>query len=211
MKAEHARIVEAKPLLDSGYAGCALGFEAESGDAHLVCERGDRAVVAVIDGLGHGPEAALAARAAVRSVRENADAAVDVLFKCCHESLRSTRGAVMSLAIIDGTNGTLTWAGIGNVEGLLIRGQAGNNRPNECLLLRGGVVGFRLPPLKISTISILPGDTLIFATDGVGREFGRALDVSGSPSEIADYVLRRYATKRDDALVLVSRYLGRRT
>ena len=210
MKTEHARITAASSLLDTGYAGSALGFEAKSGDAHLVCELEDRALIAVIDGLGHGPEAALAAGIAVQSVRENAATAMNDIFKRCHETLRSTRGAVMSLASVDGRNNTLTWAGIGNVEGTLIRGELGSNRANESLLLRGGVVGFRVPPLKISTLSIFPGDTLLFATDGVRRDFGRGLDVSGSPFEIADYILRRFATKNDDALVVVSRYLGRR-
>ena len=38
-------------------------------------------------------------------------------------------------------------------------------------MLRGGVVGYSLPALRIATLSVAPGDTLIFATDGIGGSF----------------------------------------
>jgi hypothetical protein len=54
------------------------------------------------------------------------------------------------------------------------------------------------------------GDLLIFATDGIRRDFADDLMPTGSCREIADRILQQYAIGTDDALVLVARYLGRR-
>jgi negative regulator of sigma-B (phosphoserine phosphatase) len=50
-------------MLDWAWAGAALEGD-ESGDACLVAPLPHGALLAVIDGLGHGPEAAVAAREA---------------------------------------------------------------------------------------------------------------------------------------------------
>ena len=50
-----------------------------TGDASLVVTSGDRTIVAVIDGLGHGPPAAEAARRAVAAIAEHAAEAIGPL------------------------------------------------------------------------------------------------------------------------------------
>ena len=53
------------------------------------------------------------------------------------------------------------------------------------------------------------GDTLIFATDGVGGDFLNEVLPQRDPAQaLADYILGRWGKQTDDALVLVARYVG---
>jgi hypothetical protein len=177
---------------------------AESGDQYLVERVPDGVMVAVVDGLGHGPAAAAAARTAVDVLRANAGEPPVSLLKHCHEALRSTRGAVVSLACFDGRG--MTWVGVGNVDGILVR--ADPDAGAERLLVRGGVVGRQLPVLEAAQVEVARGDVLIFATDGVRSDFAEAVPGRGSPQSTADRILADYAKPTDDALVMVARYLG---
>jgi hypothetical protein len=111
---------------------------------------------------------------------------------------------VLSLASYDAPDRTLSWIGVGNVEGIVLR----RDGSRQTLLLRGGVVGYQVPELHASVVSVWPGDTLVFATDGIRRDFGWRLEPSEPPRRIADRILAGYATPRDDALVLVVRFFG---
>jgi phosphoserine phosphatase RsbX len=180
----------------------------ESGDQYLVKTFTDGALVAVIDGLGHGPKAAVASKAAIAVLKECADCSVDVLMRRCHEGVRRTRGVVMSLASFDGRADAMTWLGVGNVRGVLLRKDDEPAHGRERLLLRGGVVGYNLPTPRPSVLSVKPGDTLIFATDGLRSVFVEDLTFSDSPQEMADQIFAQYRRGTDDAMVLVARYVG---
>jgi serine phosphatase RsbU (regulator of sigma subunit) len=194
-------------VLEWGWAGSAL--ELVSGDLHVVVPHAGGALVALLDGLGHGTEAVAAARAAVPILEAHADEPVLALMQRCHEGLRRTRGAVISLASIDARNSTLTWAGVGNVAGVLVRANHAAPQASEAIIARGGVVGYRLPPLHANTLRVAPGDTLIMATDGIRFGFTEGLAMALDPQVIAETILARFATGTDDAHVLVARYLGR--
>jgi len=196
------------PLVEVGVAARALQGQAESGDLHVVVPYPDGLLVAVVDGLGHGNEAASAAREAVSALKSCAPQPGIALLRYCHEKLRPTRGVVLSLALFNAQDETMTWLGVGNVEGMLIRADPQAQPPIESLMLRGGVVGGQLPLLSASVISLLRGDTLIFTTDGIQSSFAEALVLPGSAQKSAETILSRYAKETDDALVLVARYLG---
>jgi hypothetical protein len=117
----------------------------------------------------------------------------------------------MSLASLDTRSSTIDCCGVGNVEGVLFRAGNAAQRAREAVPTRGGVVGDRLPPLKVNTYSVSPGEILVLATDGIGVEFTAAVDLESEPQTIADRVLARYGRDSDDALVLVTRFLGRPT
>lgn len=183
--------------------------QTESGDQHLAMEIPGGAIVGVIDGLGHGAEAANASKTAVRSIERHAGEPAIRLMRECHQSLVGLRGAVMSVASINATEETMTWLGVGNVEGLLLRANPAAIPSRELLLLRAGVVGVHLPALTGSIVPVAPGDTLIFATDGIRSEFLDEIRTHReTPPMLADRILRRYGRGTDDALVLVVRYLG---
>jgi negative regulator of sigma-B (phosphoserine phosphatase) len=196
------------PLIEWGVAARPLEGEAECGDLHVVQPFPKGVLVAAVDGLGHGPEAAAAARSAVVTLADYAHEPVISLIKRCHQRLIRTRGVVMSLASFNALDNTMTWLGVGNVEGLLLRADVAANPPRENVLLRGGVVGYQLPALHASILPVTRGDVLILATDGIRSGFVEDVTLSHPPQRIAEHILARRAGGADDALVLVARYLG---
>jgi len=196
------------PALEWAVADLVQPGQSESGDRSVVLPTGEGGLVAVVDGLGHGAEAASAAKVAVRALERGANRPVIQLFRDCHSSLIGTRGAVISAAAFNARGETMTWLGVGDVEARLLRAPSSASPRMESLLLRGGVVGVHLPTLVSEVVPIHRGDTLIFATDGVRSDF---LDAPLPPLEsqaLADYILAHWGTQTDDALVLVVRYLG---
>jgi negative regulator of sigma-B (phosphoserine phosphatase) len=196
------------PLIEYGVATFVLPGQSESGDRHLVCCHETGILIAAIDGIGHGEDAGVAAKAAVSLLKTRADEQVIPLVQKCHENLRMTRGVVLSLASIDPLHGMMTWIGVGNVQGALMRTGASKGIVEQELLLRAGVVGSQLPPLQAAVLPIAEGDTLIFATDGVKSEFIKSLSSLEAPQRAADRILEQYCRGNDDALVLVARLTG---
>jgi len=196
------------PLFECGVAKFVLPGQIESGDHHLISSNQDGILIAAIDGIGHGQEAANAATSAISVLEGNIDEPVISLVERCHDELRLTRGVVMSLAFIDAARGMMTWLGIGNIQGVLMRAGARKGTVQEVLLLRGGVVGSQLPPLQAAVLPVARGDTLVFVTDGVRSEFIESLSALETPQRAADRILQRYRSGKDDALVLVVRMTG---
>jgi len=196
------------PALEFGVAQFKIPGEDESGDQHLVSESDSGVLIAVMDGIGHGAEAANASRAAAAILHAETDEPIISLVERCHEGLRRTRGVVMSLACIDPRHGLMTWLGVGNVQGMLVRAGARKGKVQETLLLRGGVVGAQLPPLQATVLPIAAGDTLVFATDGIRGSFIETLSPLESPQHAADRVLQGYRRGNDDALIFFGRFTG---
>jgi serine/threonine protein phosphatase PrpC len=196
------------PLVEYGVAKFVLPGQGESGDRHLICYNQSGILIAAMDGIGHGEEAANAAEAAISILKASADEPVISLVERCHEGLRSTRGVVLSLASMDPEHGMMTWLGVGNVQGVLMRAGARKESAQEVLLLRGGVVGSQLPVLQAAVLPIAKGDTLVFATDGIRGQFVEGLSALESPQRAADKILKQHGRGNDDALVLVVRLTG---
>jgi serine phosphatase RsbU (regulator of sigma subunit) len=197
-------------MVEYGVAKFVLPGQGESGDHHLVCCNQNGVLIAAIDGIGHGEEAANAAKAAVSIFRICGDEPIISLVQHCHEKLRATRGVVLSLASIDTSHGLMTWLGVGNVQGVLMRADTKKENGQETLLLRGGVVGSQLPPLQATVLPIAQGDTVYFATDGIRRDFAQSLSALENPQRAADRILEQFQNGNDDALVLVARLTGAR-
>ena len=197
-----------KPPIEWAVAALARRGERESGDHYVALATPDVGLVAVVDGLGHGAEAARAAKTAVRALERGADRPLVQMLRDCHQQLTTTRGAVISAAVLDFRDETMTWLGVGNVEGLLLRAPASRGARAQALLVRGGVVGSHLPPLAAEVDPLRCGDTLILATDGIRSEGLDATLPYLPPQALADHVLTRWGTQTDDALVLVVRYVG---
>lgn len=187
----------------------ALAGEPISGDLHLVALFEGGALAAVIDGLGHGPEAAAAARAAAAVLSLRPEAPIAELMQLCHEELRRTRGAVLSLASFDAARGVVTWAGVGDVEGVLLRAEERSTGGRQTIMLRNGVVGYQMQPPRTAIWPVATGDILIFATDGVRHGFTTTVAGDRTLQKVADDIIADYGRSTDDALTLVVRYLGR--
>ena len=195
-------------LIDWGMASRAIAGETESGDRCLVKPLENGALLAAADGLGHGAEAALAADLAIRTVEAQARRPLLEIVGACHRALLRTRGAALSLALWNAARREVTWIGVGNVEGLLLKNGDGTRPERERLVLRRGVVGDRLPALQISIVAVPRQGLLVFATDGIGDGYDQGLETRAAPQAQADGILARHSREADDALVLVAR-LGR--
>lgn len=194
------------------WAVCATAYPGEqrSGDAFLVAETPGGALVAVVDGLGHGDEAADVAERAVVSLRGTVGQSPVACLTACHTVLRGSRGAAITLAQLDGDDGSLVWVAVGNVDAAVIgRGRGGRANTRFSVPLRGGVVGDRLPPLRESSAAVADGDVLALATDGISPACLDAVDLSLGTPALARRLHTTYARDDDDALVLVAR-TGRR-
>ena len=189
-------------------AGRPMPGEERSGDDAVVVADEGRALVAAIDGVGHGPLAHEAAEVAVATLRRDPWDDVEMLARRCHEALRATRGAAVGLAAFRGA-GTVTWLGVGNITGRLVSGGGLSAPAGQWLGSMSGFAGDdELPPLRPATIPVRRGDVLILATDGIDAAFADDIVVTGTCEEIAYRVLGDFARTTDDALVVVVRYLA---
>src|SRR5512143_2254610 len=170
-------------LIEWGTAAATLPGQVTSGDRFVITPFTNGALAAVVDGLGHGEGAAVAANLAVHTLESHASEPVIALIRRCHEALMRTRGVVLTLASFNAQGDSMTWLGVGNAEGVLLR--VAPNLPHETVLLRGGVVGCQLPPLRASVLPVARGDTLVLATDGVRGAFTDDLTLAGPPQQIA--------------------------
>lgn len=197
----------ATALLEYGVSSVTPPDQEESGDRHLVKTIHAGALLAVVDGAGHGKVAGCPARVAVETLETHADEDLVSLFQRCHERLTNTRGVVMSIGSVDTATSTLTWAGVGNIEGMILRSGSSPERAGR-LLLRPGIVGYRLPALRAVSLPIARGDLIVFATDGIRPDFENHIVPEEDPRTIAHKISSSYRKRYDDGLVLVARYLG---
>jgi phosphoserine phosphatase RsbX len=191
--------------LEWGVASHAQAHQTECGDAFTIEPTGAGFLVAVIDGLGHGRDAARASQRAVDSIHDSGHGSLQDVMRACHHALVRTRGAAISLALVDLSEQRLDWLGVGNVEGVVLNpvaNQAASWR-SETLVVRGGVVGYDLPPLQTAHVPFGLGAVLVFATDGINLGFSGEIRAGRSPQQNADQIMAAYDRGTDDALVLV--------
>jgi negative regulator of sigma-B (phosphoserine phosphatase) len=190
--------------LDYGVAGVAHEGETRSGDVAVFAPTEAGALACVIDGLGHGPEAADAAELCAEVVRANVEADAQDLMQICHEALLETRGVVMTVAWFDLERSELSWAGVGNVDARLVR--AGPELREEVALVFGGVLGYRMPRVRPAKMRLERGDLLVMITDGIDAAISPALAGGGAAQALAGRILDQHGKGSDDALAMVVRY-----
>jgi serine phosphatase RsbU (regulator of sigma subunit) len=192
------------------FASRAKNDDPVSGDRAVAVPFADGVLVAAIDGLGHGEDAAVAAELAATTLEGEPGENVIALVQRCHRALAGSRGAAMSIASLDTRRGVVTWISVGNVEGIVVQSGSDGHSVRARLTTRGGVVGSALPLLRAEVLGLVAGDLLVFATDGVDQSFGD--DLKRDPrrvDEIAHGLLDQFGKKTDDALVVVARIAAR--
>ncbi|MGI0484051.1 SpoIIE family protein phosphatase [Pantanalinema rosaneae CENA516] len=174
-----------------------------AGDVWTSCSLGDRDLILVADGLGHGSLAAQASLEAVRIFHEQAHChPVDIL-KTAHAALRTTRGAAIAIAAVDLPQQTVTYAGIGNIAGCLCMAEQSTS-----MVSHNGTIGHELRKIQAFHYSWSSGNLLIMHSDGLRTQW--RLDrypglCHKHPSLIAGVLYRDFNRGRDDVTVLVAR------
>ena len=173
------------------------------GDGYAARSDGDRTVVMLSDGLGHGPLAARATHEAVRIFRDASDLDPATLLRRMHAGLGHTRGAAISVALIDRRARTLRYAGLGNVSGTLAHagGRSG-------LVSHPGIVGHQARTIRETSHALPAAGVLVMHSDGVTDRWSLA-DYPGlercDPLLVAATLLRDAGVRRDDATVVAAR------
>ncbi len=171
--------------------------ERQNGDAVLV-RRDDegRTMLAVIDGLGHGPLAADAARAAL-SLLELLPLRTKVLdaMRGLHERLRETRGAVGTVCIID--NERLEACAVGNVQ--LVSANC-----SVPLVLSSGVLGRQVAKYRVCEAELKSGARLALVSDGIALKFRLEELKHLKAGEACNLIISRFRRGDDDATVLIA-------
>jgi negative regulator of sigma-B (phosphoserine phosphatase) len=156
----------------------------------------DRNLLAVIDGLGHGPEAELASLAALRFLSEvRLDAPLEEVMPSLHESMRGTRGAAGTVCIVRGTE--LVACAVGNVELRPVR-------TDVPLISSAGILGVRVQKFRICKATIRSACRLVIFSDGLTNPTSIREYESTPPQLACDGLLQRHRRTYDDATVLIA-------
>jgi anti-sigma regulatory factor (Ser/Thr protein kinase) len=172
-----------------------------NGDAFVVRKWAESMLVGVIDGLGHGPFANRAARAAQDYVEGHFDLPLDQIFRGAGRACRATRGVVMALACFDWGMGRMAFASVGNIEARVFP----LSQPFK-FSVRRGVVGLNAPSAVVTEHPWPPGYILVLHSDGLAthwswKDFPGLTDLA-APA-MAQELLRALAKETDDATVAV--------
>ena len=158
----------------------------------------------VVDGLGHGPDAAKAAREAVTCFEDTSSETPSVLLNDLHGALKGTRGAAVAVAQFDAEASKMTFAGVGNISGIVVHGETSNH-----MMSYFGIVGYQVRKIQEMTYLCEAGNSMILSSDGIATlgplsaypglwEFPAAL--------IAGVLYRDFQRVNDDATILVVKF-----
>ncbi|HKA57862.1 MAG TPA: SpoIIE family protein phosphatase [Gemmatimonadales bacterium] len=192
--------------IETAFAELPLPGQSESGDLCFIKRVGKGTLLAVVDGLGHGQEAASAAHAAVGAIDRYSREPLPDLVKRSNQALVGLRGVVLGLAYLDPQAESMTWLGVGNIGGVLMRADAKARPPRITLVPSAGFIGGELPNTTVRVVPLSVRDTVILYSDGIKDGFAESLVLANSPQEIADFIIARHTKGNDDALALVARY-----
>ena len=179
--------------------------EEVSGDGWLFRESGDYRTILMVDGLGHGPNAARAARAATDAFDKHTGAAPGALMQICHVALTPTRGAAGAAARVDTVKKHGTFAGIGNIS---CRVEWGGERRQ--LVSHSGTLGHVMRRVQEFEFDFPAGALLILHSDGLATHWTSS-DYPGLMARhaglIAGVLYRDHDRGRDDVTVAVLKNL----
>ncbi|MDQ6629179.1 MAG: SpoIIE family protein phosphatase [Pseudomonadota bacterium] len=180
-----------------------LAGEEACGDAWTAVESHGGLSLLLVDGLGHGPEAARAAQAAVMAVEASPGSLpVELIWKL-HAALSDTRGAAAAVARVDFQTRQLTFAGVGNVAAAIFQGESRRH-----IVSHNGIVGSNVRTVQDFHYPWTSESLLVMHSDGIDMRWDLQRYpglILRHPSLIAAVLNRDFARTSDDATVLVVR------
>ena len=171
------------------------------GDAWACHQTPDRTLAMIVDGLGHGWGASEAAQEAITTFYRYRDLSPGQILGYIHDALRKTRGAVAAIAEIQPQAGSLVYAGVGNIAGVIIDGNA-----SRSLVSHNGTLGMATARIQEFRSAWPAKGVLVLHSDGLQSRWdlsGYAGVLARHPAVIAGVLLRDFRRQRDDASVLV--------
>ena len=173
--------------------------EQVSGDEVITIRTENYLLVGVIDGLGHGKEAAAVAKQVKAYVAEYENQDIETIIKGAHQHFLGSRGVVIGLARIY-TDGAFEFLGIGNIRARIV-----SEKDRIELVSKDGALGVRMrASLFLQKTKMQKGDRLVMYSDGVSNRLFRDNIVFprfGGLSFVQS-VIEKYGKEHDDASIL---------
>jgi serine phosphatase RsbU (regulator of sigma subunit) len=177
--------------------------ESVSGDAVVIHPLEHGLFVAIVDVLGHGPEAHELTHVIDAFLERRATTNISELMTRLHRHLKGTRGAAVGLCVIDSEARTAEYVGIGNT--CLRR----FGRSETRLVSNEGVLGQNMRTPLLQSLQLESGDVIVLYTDGVSDRF-TAEEYPGvlnhTPNEVVRIILDRFGKDYDDSACIAIRY-----
>ncbi|MCE9575729.1 MAG: serine/threonine-protein phosphatase [Deltaproteobacteria bacterium] len=172
----------------------ALG-ETRCGDIAVIREETAATMIAVVDVLGHGPEAARIAEIAAGCLRAAPIKRAKDAMALLHEALRGSRGAAATVFVLRGLR--IDGCGVGNVELRVL----GTSVP---VILTPGIVGQRMSTLREFECALATGDRLICFSDGISSRVPFAELRALAPREACAAIMQQHRRNHDDGTVVIA-------
>jgi anti-sigma regulatory factor (Ser/Thr protein kinase) len=189
--------------IELGAVALAAPGETACGDGWAACLEGSRAAAVVADGLGHGPDAAVAAQAAIAVFRREPFGDLRAGLEQAHQELRTTRGAAVTVLHLETDEQRIRCAGAGNVTARVVAGDY-----DRSLLAQHGTIGLQIRRLEETQNDWPAHAVVVLHTDGIEARWTPQLIhplLGHDPSLIAAILVRDHCRGRDDATVVVFR------
>jgi hypothetical protein len=186
----------------ASFARPCLG-ERVSGDTVVIEHRDDVLFLAMVDALGHGPQANTVANQAERFLRNHWCSDVLDIMQRLHLELKGTIGAGAGLCVVDRATREVRYTGVGNTVLRTFGSRATR------LISTDGIIGIRFRTPALQTAPLNESGIMLLYTDGVSDRF----DVEQYPqihyhsaSAIAHKIVASFGKPYDDATCLAMRY-----
>jgi anti-sigma regulatory factor (Ser/Thr protein kinase) len=180
--------------------------ESVCGDAAAFLRRDHALLVAVADGLGHGPLAREPAELCIEAFLDHADEGPQRILEACAAPLRGTRGAVMAVVRFDEEALLLEHACVGNILTRLESPRRTRSFPGSSMVL--GSLPVASTKMAKHETAVEAGEVLLMFSDGV-RERATMADDAGLlrevPIVVAQHLLDKFGKSNDDAMIVVAR------
>jgi anti-sigma regulatory factor (Ser/Thr protein kinase) len=188
-----------------GAISLAVKGELECGDAWRAAEAGSAMAVLVSDGLGHGSLAAVASRTAAAAFAAKPFEPPGSAVINLHKAVSGTRGAAAACLILHGAENRADYAGVGNIYGAIA-----TEERSRGMVSHNGTLGIQLLRTQQFQYAWPAGSLAIMHSDGLSSRWNLA-DYPGlfqkHPAVIAGVLYRDNLRVRDDATVVVARYV----
>jgi anti-sigma regulatory factor (Ser/Thr protein kinase) len=189
--------------LDVGAVCLPKAGEQIPGDDWMAEQHGTRIVIAVADGLGHGPLAAEASRTAMRVIRQHVTDGPERRVAAAHAGLKSTRGGAVAVAEVDLGRNIVRFCGLGNISAVIL-----SDGSERRLVSQNGTAGHTVGRINEFTYPWPPGGLLVLHSDGLTTRWDLSRYpglAARHPSLIAAVLYRDFNRGRDDVTVVVAR------
>ena len=175
------------------------GFKS-NGDAYFIKRYEDSAIVAVLDGIGHGDKASEASRMALKVIEDKFRDDLEKIVLTVHRKLHGSRGCVIGIVRMN-KEGKIEYLGVGNV-----RTQIYTTDMYKRLVSFDGLLGSNIRTLRTDRLTLSTPCLIVLHSDGVASfNFDDKRIVYRPVMEVAKESFEKHKKSSDDATLLIAR------